>query len=99
MYRVVFLEEALAEIQSASIWYAEQQMGLDERFARNISDAIEKLRSDTITYKPIYRKLNRILVKRFPYAIYFKKDMENRQITILGVLHSRQHRSQLLKRI
>ena len=99
MYRIIFLLEAIDDIEGASRWYADKQEGLDSKFKDNILSAIERLQSDKVVYKSIYRGLSRIFVKRFPYTVYFKKKKENKEIIIFGVLHMKQSRLNLDKRI
>jgi len=74
MYKIKFTEGAAKEIENAGLWYSEKQYGLDRRFNKSISSAIEKLQSDKVVYGPVYRGLSRVFVKNFPYQIYFKKD-------------------------
>ena len=98
MYRIIFLVEAIDEIEQAGKWYAAQQPDLDKRFTETILVTIERLQSDKIIYGAVYRGLSRVLVKRFPYIIYFKKDIGSNLIIIYGILHIKQSRSQLDKR-
>jgi plasmid stabilization system protein ParE len=99
MYRIIFLAGALHEIESARNWYGQQQPGVEEKFTENIFAAIEKLQSDKIIYGSIYRGLSRVFVKRFPYIVYFRKNTEHNVIIIFGVLHIKQSRSRLDKRV
>jgi len=41
MYRIIFLADAIVEIENAGKWYAEQQVGLDKRFTDTTLAAIE----------------------------------------------------------
>ena len=99
MYKVIFLLEAVIDIESADRWYEDKQTNLGSRFKDNTLAAIEKLQSDKIVYKSLYRGLSRIFVKRFPYIVYFRKEKERKEIIVFGVLHMKQSKSNLDKRI
>jgi toxin ParE1/3/4 len=99
MFRVIFLLEAIDDIESGGTWYFDKQAGLDSKFKDSILATIEKLQSDKIIYSSSYRGLSRVIVKRFPYAVYFRKDMERKEIIIFGILHMKQSRTNLDKRI
>ena len=99
MYRIIFLLEAVVDIESADRWYEDKQTNLGNRFKENTLAAIDKLQSDKIVYKSLYRGLSRVFVKRFPYIVYFKKEKERKEIIVFGVLHMKQSKSNLDKRI
>jgi plasmid stabilization system protein ParE len=99
MYKIIFLIEAIEDIENAGNWYEQKQYGLKKRFTDHILAAIEKIQSDKIIYVPAYRGLSRVIVKRFPYIIYFRKNMVGKQITVFGVLHVRQSKTHLDDRV
>jgi len=99
MYHVSILQEAFDDIESASAWYGEQQSSLSSDFVNEIIRSIEQIQVDTIVYKPVYRQLKRVLTRRFPYAVYFKKEIKKKKIIIVGVLHMKQSKSSLLSRL
>ena len=99
MYTIIFLTDAIIDIENAAEWYAERKEGLGDSFKEYTLAAIEKLRSGNITYKIVHRGLSRVIVKRFPYLIYFKKNPQQKQIIIAAVLHMRQSKSNLKNRI
>ena len=99
MYEVIFLTAAIHEIEQTAIWYSEQQYDLGEKFKKNVLAAIDKLQSDKLILGSVYKDLSRVFVKVIPYTIFFRKDIVRKQIIIGGVLHSKQNRTILDKRI
>lgn len=99
MYRVIFLEDAINEIEYAADWYRKQQYGLDNQFKDNVLNSINKLQSDTLVHGISYRGTSHVTVRKFPYAIYFRKDIDLKIITIFGVLHIKQNKAKLDKRL
>lgn len=98
MYRITFLDEAVTEIEHAANWYNERQEGLGDNFIDNVLASLDKLQSDRLILSPVYRGLSRTFIKRFPYILYFKKDIPSKLITVFGVLHAKQSKSHLNKR-
>ncbi|MEZ0538282.1 type II toxin-antitoxin system RelE/ParE family toxin [Fibrella arboris] len=43
--------------------------------------------------------IRRAVLHRFPYTVYYRIDEEDQIIIILGVLHQRQDRNEILRRI
>lgn len=91
-YRIRITTEAKQEILAAKQWYNHRQPGLGEDFAKTVKDQIDVLKSDTVDHKVVFDKVRRILVKRFPYVVYYTRNNENRTINILAVLHERQEK-------
>jgi toxin ParE1/3/4 len=98
MYAVTFLAEAIKDAEIAAKWYAEIKEGLDKSFIDQLLLSVEKLRSGKVIYGPVHSGLSRIFLKRFPYVVYFKMDIQNHQIVIFGVLHRKQSNTAIDKR-
>jgi len=98
MSEIVFLTDALTDVENAAEWYTEKQAGLGIEYKEAVFTTIEKLRSVTIKHKVTHRGLCRIIVKRFPYLVYFKPMPRNKQIIVYAVLHMKQSKSILSKR-
>jgi uncharacterized protein Yka (UPF0111/DUF47 family) len=99
MYQVSFLPEAVDDIECAAAWYGKQQESLSDDFVNEVIRSIEQIESDIIVYKKVYRQLQRVRTKRYPYAIYFRKEITKKTIVVIGVLHMKQSKSQLLWRM
>jgi plasmid stabilization system protein ParE len=96
MYRIVILPLAAEEIINAVKWYEEKSSGLGEKFRESLLMQIDKLKNDFIEYGSVYKGLSRILLKYYPYVVYFKKDFALKVVTVYAVLHKKQDRSSLL---
>lgn len=99
MYRIILLLPAVHDMETTDRWYEEKQADLGSHFKNNTLAAIEKIKSDKIGYTQLYNGLSRVFVKRFPYVVYFKKDTKRMEIIVFGVLHVKQSKSLLDKRI
>lgn len=100
MYRIVVLSKANQDILNAEAWYNEQGgavVGL--KFKQQLLGTVEKLQNELIEHAIAYRGLSRSFVKNFPYTLYFVKHNDIKLIIIYAVLHNKQNKSALSKRI
>jgi plasmid stabilization system protein ParE len=71
LIRVNIQPSAEAEADEAAAWYEVQQPGLGIEFLLELDAAIERAAETPVAYGQIHREVRRVLVRRFPYAVYF----------------------------
>lgn len=85
MTDIVIEPPASQDTEEAARWYEAQRTGLGVEFILETDIAIERIQENPKLYRQSYRGVRRMLLHRFPYAIYFvTNDIETR---ILAVLH------------
>lgn len=89
MTRVIFLAEARAEALETFNWYEEQRPGLGAVFRDAMDRAIARVQKTPLAYPVQYRELRRVLVDRFPYAMFYRILPD--AIVVVGVIHSKRH--------
>ena len=57
---------------------------------------IDTIAGEQIGYAAVYMSLSRVFVKKFPYLVYFKKDIRRNNIVIYAVLHKKQDQGAIL---
>ena len=85
--RVIIRPEAESDIKDAYDWYEAQRKGLGENFLLCIEEALSRISHNPAIYSVVYRKVRRILIHRFPFALFFIEGEE--RISVLAVLHAR----------
>ena len=98
-YNVLILSEAELDIDNAFIWYELNQIGLGKRFYESVDKSIYFISSRPFSCAEIYKGLRRFVIKKFPYGIYYKVILENKEIQIVGVIHFKRSLGLLRKRI
>ena len=91
MNRVNIQRQASAEADEAAAWYEAQRPGLGVEFVLELDAAIERAARSPEVYATQHREARRVLLRRFPYSVYFV--FENRVIEVLAVLHQHQEPS------
>ena len=84
-YILRFLPEVEEDVIAGYKWYEEKSSGLGEEFLRMFYAYSVELPRNPLLYSKVYRKFRRRLLRRFPYAIYFR--IENNEIIVFGLFH------------
>lgn len=82
--------EVQDDISGAARWYESRETALGTVLIEEIDAAFGRIEANPAQYPISYRGLRRALVRRFPYAIYFKHAQDD--ILIVAVLHQRRDR-------
>lgn len=77
--------EAELDLQDAYSYFEQCRIGLGADFMECVQSALAKISSNYQHYPLVYKSIRRILVRRFPYAIFFKKVDDI--IIVFAVLH------------
>jgi plasmid stabilization system protein ParE len=91
--RVVFVPLAEVEFEDARLWYEKQQPGLGMEFAIEVEAAIERIRQSPEMYARVSKDYRRVILKRFPYAIYY--EFTGEIATVYTVFHCAQNPAKL----
>jgi toxin ParE1/3/4 len=86
---VIFTEEARADVLEAFRWYEEQRGGLGLVYRAALDAAVERIARAPGSFAIQYRDLRRVLVERFPYAVFYRAYPD--RILIVAVVHGRRH--------
>ena len=89
MQRRTFVRpEAHINISEAAVSYQQRETGLGQRFLDEIHQSLRSISMMPLRFPVIESGVRRLLLHRFPYAVYFV--VESNHITIIAVLHQHQ---------
>jgi plasmid stabilization system protein ParE len=94
--RVILLPEARAETIEIFRWYEKQRRGLGVLFRSELKNAICRMRDAPLAYAPQYRDIRRVLIDRFPYAVFYR--IMPKAIIVVGVIHGHRHPREWMRR-
>lgn len=89
MTPVSFEREATEDALEAYDWYERQRPGLGARFRDALDSAIRRIAEAPTTYPIIRRNVRRVVVHRFPYAVYYRVYPEG--ISVIAVFHGKRN--------
>jgi plasmid stabilization system protein ParE len=87
---------AQSDIESAFEWYRQQSPTAALRFLVAVDEALGSLREQPERFPIVAGEVRRTLLRRFPYAVYFK--VYGRTISVVGVVHGHRHPRTWLRR-
>jgi plasmid stabilization system protein ParE len=88
---------AALDAEEAANWYEAQQLGLGIQFLLELDAAIDRAAETAEGYEELYLGARRVLMRRFPYSVYFL--YESMTIEVFAVLHQHQSPSTWQSRI
>jgi toxin ParE1/3/4 len=77
---------ASADLRAAHDWYEQRSPGLGKDFIRMVDVAFAGIVRKPDLFPPMHRGLRRVLVRRFPYAVFYRIDSD--AIRVVAVLHT-----------
>lgn len=83
--RVIVRSHAKRDIREAKQWYRNISQELGADFLSAVDDAILLAQKYPLAFSLMHRTFRRVLLRRFPYALFYQSDSES--IIIVGVLH------------
>ena len=82
---LIVRRRAEAQAFHARDWYESQLEGLGHRFVDELDRAIQKAHQNPQHYQAVHREIRRVLLRRFPYAVFFVFEIE--RVVVLAILH------------
>jgi plasmid stabilization system protein ParE len=80
---------AAADIDEAFLWYEVQRPGLGREFLAAADALINAIAEHPLRYPVIRRNTRRALLRRFPYAMYFR--IYGEVIVVVACMHGRRN--------
>ena len=88
--QVVFRPQAEGEALEVRHWYESRSSGLGEQFSDALEVLIGRIAEAPFGFPRIHGETRRAVLRRFPYAIYFRVDGD---LVVVLSIHGRQHPS------
>ena len=87
------------DLRKAKKWYHEKSETLAQEFKTEVNKEIEYIGEYPEHYQRKYKELRQSLVTRFPYAIFYLVEEEQKRVIVFGVLHTSRDPEIVRKRI
>ena len=97
-YRVSILSEAETDIDDAYIWYELRQINLGNKFYKKVEESVQFISNNPYCTEEIYIGIRRYIIKKFPYGIYYKVNLGQKEIQIIAVIHFKRSEQIIKKR-
>jgi plasmid stabilization system protein ParE len=84
-YTLRFLPDVEEDVIAGYTWYEGKVPRLGEEFLRMFYASASEILRSPLLYPKVYQEFRRRLLRRFPYAIYFR--IERSEIIVFGLFH------------
>lgn len=94
-FELVLLPEVATDLRDISAWYETHHTGLGDDFADAFVATLPLLRRNPLAFAPCYRDFRHVMMKRFPYGIYFR--VVDSRVIVFRIFHGARNRTTLHK--
>lgn len=98
-YKVKLLPVVHADLRKAKKRYQEKSQTLGQEFKSEVEKEIDYISEYPDHYQLKYKEFRQALVTRFPYAIFYLVEEEQKRIVIFGVLQASRNPEIIRRRI
>lgn len=85
-YKLVAELRTELDVKMAYDWYESEQTGLGLEFLAELRATYDRIVEGPLKYQVLRSDIRRVLLRRFPYAVYFA--VETELIVVVAVLHA-----------
>lgn len=95
--RLIVRPVAARDLREAQDWYDEQRPGLGDEFRTAVDAQLARIVEQPHLYPVVYQEARRVVLRRFPYLLYF--GLAGDDVVILACFHSRRDQRLLRYRL
>jgi len=85
MHSLRFLPEVADDALAAERWYESRAPGLGQEFLRSFYACAHAIAAQPTLFSAVHRDFRRRLLRRFPYAVYYRADADS--VKVFGLFH------------
>jgi plasmid stabilization system protein ParE len=98
-FRVIFEDEAEAELNEAIAWYDSQTDGVGQEFSREARATLHEAAKDPQRFPFAGPTTQKIKMLDWPYSIYFALLEDSAQLIVVSVFHGARNPAELRRRL
>jgi toxin ParE1/3/4 len=87
-HALIITLQAFNDVAQARDWYKKQRPGLGQDFVSKFRESLVLIESNPLAYPQLVKEARRANMKRFPYGIWFKVEV---QPVVIACLHHRRN--------
>ena len=96
-FKLIIKSVVWLDLDEAIEWYEKESPGLGKRFIKNFEDAKEKILKQPTAYGNVTPEVKRILLKSFPYKIFYHLSADT--IFIIGLAHTKRSKTFIRRKL
>jgi plasmid stabilization system protein ParE len=88
IYAAIFSRRAQKEIAESWDWYEDRQLGLGDRFLKEITDHVRKIEQTPNRFPTRFKSYRETPVPVFPFLIIYRINEKKKIIRIVSIFHT-----------
>lgn len=98
-YQIRVTKQAEDELDEVMGWYEKEKPGLGIAFLNHFFNRVAFLKSNPYLYQEVYKTYQRLLMQKYPYAVYYAVEEQKQEVTVLAVWHTSRNPERLKNRL
>ena len=98
-YQISVTQLAEDELDEAISWYEAEKPGLGVAFLNYFFNRVAYLKDNPYLYQEVYKTYRRVLMDKYPYAVYYGIEEQQQKVTVLAVWHTSKNPDRLKGRL
>ncbi|MCF8304046.1 MAG: type II toxin-antitoxin system RelE/ParE family toxin [Bacteroidales bacterium] len=98
-FKLQVYDAAELDLDESYVWYEEHVSGLGDQFIDDVRESMDYISRSPYSFEKKLYELHQCVLKRFPFAIYYKINTTNKIVWIIGVLHFKRDELVLVDRL
>ncbi|MBE0637076.1 MAG: type II toxin-antitoxin system RelE/ParE family toxin [Bacteroidales bacterium] len=98
-FEYVLLDSAEDDLDETFIWYELHKQGLGVEFILEVEKTFLRISQFPLAAEKNFENTFRLVMRKFPYSIYYRIDLTTFHVHILGVLHHKRNPKTLKDRM
>lgn len=96
---IIVSREAEFDLDESFIWYEEQKDNLGFEFIEAFENTLKDILLNPYYASLIEGEARSASLKRFPYSVVYRIDLERLQVRVIAIIHQHRHPNWISKRI
>ena len=96
-FKLIIKPVVWLDLDEAIEWYEKESPGLGKRFIKNFEEAKEKILKQPTAYSNVTPEVRRILLKNFPYKIFYHFSAYT--VFIIGLAHTKRSKAFIRRKL
>lgn len=88
VYRAIFSSRAQKEIAASWNWYEDRQLGLGDRFLKELTDIIHTIEQTPNKYPTRFKSYKETSIPVFPFLIIYRINERKKLVRVVSIFHT-----------
>ncbi len=88
VYKAIFSSRAQKEVAESWNWYEDRQLGLGDRFLKELTECIQGIEQTPNRYPTRFKSYREVPIPVFPFLIIYRISERKKRVRIVSIFHT-----------